>query len=237
LKLLFGKGVAMSLYTISDLHLSLGTDKPMDIFAGWNDYVSKIEKNWLEKIKPHDFVAIPGDISWAMTLEEVKPDFDFLNRLPGRKLILKGNHDYWWATVAKMNKLLKDCGFDTIKFIHNSAAAAGDFSVCGTRGWTLENPNDEDRKILLREAGRLETSIAAAEKTSLEPVVFLHYPPFCEVQQSPIMEVLKKHRIKRCYYGHLHAKTAEKSFEGVLDGISFRLVSCDHIGFSPILVG
>jgi Predicted phosphohydrolase len=228
----------MSLFAIADLHLSLGADKPMDVFRGWENYVEKIDKNWRAVVGPGDTVVIAGDVSWAMSLQGIGADFSFLNALPGKKLIVKGNHDFWWDTATKMKNHFAANGFDTIGIVHNSAHAVDGLeglAVCGTRGWFYDEGGD--KKILLREAGRLETSIRLAEKSGLEPVVFLHYPPvFSGYRCTEIMDILVKHQIKRCYYGHLHGKAASAAFEGECEGITFRLISCDHTGFRPVLV-
>lgn len=228
----------MALFAIADLHLSLGADKPMDIFPGWDNYIEKIEKNWRAVIKPTDTVVVAGDISWSMSLENAKKDFEFINNLPGKKLIIKGNHDYWWETMKKMNKFIAENGYNTIRILHNAAAAIDDvknFAVCGTRGWFYDESTDN--KVLMREVRRLETSIKEAEKLLLEPIVFLHYPPACNGYCcDEIFNVLKEHKIKRCYFGHLHGKAAETALEGDYNGVMLRLISCDHTNFSPIIV-
>jgi uncharacterized protein len=228
----------MSLYAIADLHLSLGTDKPMDVFKGWENYTEKIRNNWLKIITEDDTVVIAGDVSWSMSLANLCDDFQFINALPGKKLIIKGNHDYWWDTMSKMNSFLKKNEFDTIRIIHNSAEkveGVEGIAVCGTRGWFYDA--DGDKKILLREAGRLETSIKIAEASGLEPIVFLHYPPYCAGYCCiEIMDVLKAYHVRRCYFGHLHGRAASVAFEGEHDGINFRLISCDHTGFVPVII-
>lgn len=231
-------GVKMSLFAIADLHLSLGADKPMDIFKGWENYTEKIENNWRKVVSENDTVVIAGDVSWSMSLSNLSADFKFIQALPGRKLIIKGNHDYWWDTMTKMKNYIKNSGFNTIEIIHNSAEkvdGVDGIAVCGTRGWFYDAAGD--KKILMREAARLETSISIAEKAGLEPVVFLHYPPFCVGYCcTEIMEVLKAHNVRRCYFGHLHGRAAATAFEGEHEGILFRLISCDHTGFAPIIV-
>ena len=195
----------MSLFAIADLHLSLGTNKPMDDFPGWRDYVSRLEQNWRALVAPEDTVVIAGDISWGMTLEQARTDFAFLESLPGKKLLLKGNHDYWWSTRRKMDQFIDEAGFTSLTIVHNTAEAVGEFAVCGTRGWFYDAEADEDKKVLAREAGRLNASIDAAERTGLEPVVFLHYPPVWGDQVcEEFMTILTERRIRRCYYGHIH---------------------------------
>lgn len=228
----------MSLFAIADLHLSLGTDKPMDIFRGWDGYEKRLEENWRKLITHNDTVVIPGDISWAMKLSDTFEDFRFINGLPGRKLFLKGNHDYWWDTRRKMEMYLKENGFDTIEIVFNSAYAADGYAVCGTRGWFYDAETDSDKKVLNREVGRLRTSLDEALKTGLEPVVFLHYPPvFGNQRCDDILSVLKEYGIKKCYYGHLHGtNAARKAVTGDFEGIKFRLISSDYLKFMPELV-
>ncbi|HCC35376.1 MAG TPA: serine/threonine protein phosphatase [Ruminococcaceae bacterium] len=221
------------LFTISDLHLSLGSNKPMDIFSGWENHVERLEQNWRKIISENDTVIIPGDISWGLKLEETKEDFLFLENLPGHKYILKGNHDLWWSTVKKMTGYFDELGIKTIEIVHNNAFVAENASICGTRGWYYDD-TESDRKVLLREAGRLERSILEAEKTGLPPVVFLHYPPLFGENICPeIYEILVNHKVKRCYYGHLHGASFAGAFNGEKDGIKFRLVSGDYLSFCP----
>ena len=226
----------MSLFAISDLHLSLSENKKMDIFKGWENYVSRLEKNWNAVVSHEDTVVIAGDISWAMKLERTKSDFTFLNSLHGKKIIVKGNHDLWWETMTKMNAFFQENRFDTIKILHNNAFLFDDFAVCGTRGWFFEE-GGEDEKILCREASRLETSLKVAAEAGTEPIAFLHYPPLyaghsCEV----IISILKKYNVKRCFYGHIHGSGVHRAFGGEADGIIYRLISCDTNDFTPVLV-
>lgn len=227
----------MSVFVIADLHLSFSVDKPMNIFGGWSDYTVRLENAWRKLVKDGDFVVLPGDISWAMDLAQVKSDFEFINTLPGTKFIMKGNHDYWWNTVKKMKEFLTENEFSTIQFIHNNAAAAENIAICGTRGWFYDLVDSADKKVLNREAGRLKTSILDAKKTGLEPVVFLHYPPiYGEYRCDEIMNVLIESGVKRCYYGHLHAQSHKKAVTGLQEGIEFRLISADFLKFVPELV-
>lgn len=228
----------MSLFVIADLHLSLGTNKPMDIFSGWNDYEKRLEQSWKSIVKPEDTVIIPGDISWAMKLNETYNDFKFINDLPGKKLFLKGNHDYWWDTRKKVETFLKENNFDTIEIVFNSTSVAENYAICGTRGWFYDAEKDSDKKILNREVGRLRTSIELALKTGCEPLVFLHYPPVFGSQRcDEIMSVLKEYNIKKCYYGHLHgARNFKKAIIGEFEGIDFKLISSDYLKFVPMLI-
>lgn len=228
----------MSLFAIADLHLSLGTDKPMDIFSGWSDYVKRLENNWKSLVTDEDTVVIAGDISWAMKLEECVDDFTFINSLPGKKILLKGNHDYWWATKKKLDTFLEQNGFDTISVLFNNAFEVGDYAVCGTRGWFLDSSEQEDVKVLNREVGRLTSSIKEAKRFNKEIVAFLHYPPvYGGVECEELLNVLLENGIKKCYYGHLHgANTIKYAHNGEYKGIDFRLISCDGVRFTPILV-
>lgn len=228
----------MSLFVIADLHLSFGANKPMNIFRGWDNYEERLEKNWRSLVTGEDTVVIPGDISWAMKLNECYEDFKFIHNLPGKKLLLKGNHDYWWDTRRKIENYLRENGFDSIEIVFNSAKAVGEYAVCGTRGWFYDAEADSDKKVLNREVGRLRTSITEALKTGLEPVVFLHYPPVYGDQRcDDILNVLKEYNIKKCYYGHLHgSNVAKKAVTGEFEGINFKLISSDYVKFVPILV-
>ncbi len=219
----------MALYTMADFHLSFSTEKPMDVFGErWKGHAEKIALRW--PLTEEDTLVMPGDFSWAINLEELAADMTFLEQLPGKKILSKGNHDYWWETMAKLNRFAAD--YPSVSFLHNNAHTVGDISVCGTRGWTLEN-SDEDEKVLNREVGRLKMSLERAEK---EPLVFLHYPPlFGNLRCEPILEVLKEYGVKECYYGHLHGPgAANVAVQGEVDGICFRLVSADHLDFTPL---
>ena len=222
----------MSLYAISDLHLSLSSDKPMDVFRGWENYVERLKANWTRLIKDTDTVVIPGDISWALKLSETKEDFAFLDSLPGKKIILKGNHDLWWSTSKKLAQFLEENNFSTISFVFNNAVVVEDKAVCGTRGWFYDLAPDD--KVVKREAGRLEASITAAEKSGKTPVVFLHYPPvYSEWVCEEIFSVIKKHGIKTVWHGHIHGSgfnNAKKEF----DGVNLRLLSADCVDFCPV---
>lgn len=227
----------MSLFAIADTHLSLGTDKPMDIFKGWSGYVDKLRENWESTVSASDTVVIAGDISWGMSLEGALDDFRLIDSLPGQKIILKGNHDYWWTTMRKMETFLNQNEMNTIRFLHNNTITVGDIAVCGSRGWFFDAEESADNKVLLREAGRLRTSINLAKETGLEPVVFLHYPPITQnMVCEEIYNVLLETGIKRCYYGHLHGPSMTRSINSVRDGIEFALISCDFLAFAPKLV-
>jgi len=225
----------LSIYTISDLHLSFGVEKPMDIFGGWQNHTIRIEKNWKHLVGENDTVVLPGDLSWGLKIEEAKPDFEFLNSLPGKKILLKGNHDLWWGTAKKMKEFLNENNFSTIDFVFNNCIAAENYAICGTRGWFYDDTSS-DKKVVLREAGRLKTSIEAAKLTGLEPLVFLHYPPvFGEQVCEEIFSVLKEMDVKKVYYGHIHG-LGKNNIVKEYDGISFKLVSSDCIDFTPFCI-
>ena len=223
---------------MGDLHLSLSSDKSMDIFGGWENYVERIKDNWNREVSPEDTVVVPGDISWAMSLKEAEADFRFIHELPGRKIILKGNHDYWWTTAAKMNNFLAENGFDSIFILHNNHYAYENYGICGTRGWINDDTEPADAKVLAREANRLEASISSAESAGLEPLVFLHYPPLYGNEYNPdLLEVMYRHNIKRCWYGHIHGRKGhQNAVNGERDGIVFQLVSADYVQFCPVKI-
>ena len=221
----------MSIFTISDLHLSFGSDKPMDIFRGWDNHTERIFANWNRLVKPEDTVVLPGDFSWALKLEETKADFDFLTKLNGKKILLKGNHDLWWSTVKKLNEFLKNNEIENVEILFNNTIIAENHAIAGTRGWFYDDK--ADKKIIAREVGRLEKSLSEAEKTGLPVLVFLHYPPVYGNQVcEEIFAVLKEHNIKKVFNGHIHGagfNNAVKSY----DGVDFELISCDCIDFTP----
>lgn len=232
----------MAIYTIADLHLSFGEDKPMSIFGdNWNGHSDKIKSNWIEKVKPEDTVVLPGDFSWAMYLENTYKDFAFLNSLPGKKLLLKGNHDYWWTTVTNMKKYLKENNFENIDFIYNNSFLVEDKILVGTRGWNLSE-TENTVKMINRESIRLKLSIEDGIKKygdDKEIIVFMHYPPITQNsihnhQFLDFIKIMKEYNIKRCYYGHLHGKSQEEAVEGEYEGIEFKLVSSDYLNFDLI---
>lgn len=224
----------MSVFAIGDTHLSFGADKPMNVFKGWDNYVERLKTNWENLIDEDDTVVIMGDVSWAMSLDEAAEDFRFINSLPGKKIILKGNHDYWWNTLTKMNAFLKENGLDSISFLYNNAYLVEGMSICGTRGWFFDAETEDSERIIAREAGRLRASLEAGKQLGGEPVVFLHYPPVTKTDIcQPIVDVLKTQGVKRCYYAHLHSASAYNSFNGEADGIYYELLSADYLKFCP----
>ncbi len=224
----------MALFAIADPHLSLSVNKPMDVFSGWDDYVSRLEQNWRALVTEDDTVVIAGDVSWGMSLAEAAADFAFLDRLPGKKLLFKGNHDYWWTTRRQMDLFFEQNGFSTLRVVHNDAVAVETVAVCGSRGWFFD-AGEADKKVILREAGRLRTSIQAAKATGLAPVVFLHYPPLYDDRRcEEIWQVLKDEGVTRVYYGHLHGAGIRAAVTGEVEGIHLTLISGDSLGFTPL---
>ena len=224
----------MSLFAIADLHLSLGVDKPRDVFPGWAGYVEKLEKNWRENVRPEDTVVVAGDISWGLDISEAKEDFAFLDQLPGTKILLKGNHDLWFSTKTKVEKFFAENGFSTLKILFNNAYEYGDRAICGTRGW-MNDPIE--KKVLLRECGRLRMSLEEGKKFGKEPLVFLHYPPvFGGGECYEILDVLLEYGIKQVYYGHIHGYSSGYAINGIRNGIDFRLISCDFVQFNPVKI-
>lgn len=219
----------MSIYAIADLHLSFKHSKPMDIFgANWKNHEAKIKEDWLEKVKEDDVVLLPGDFSWATYLEDTYPDFEYLNNLPGYKIMLKGNHDYWWTTVTNMRKYLQDNGFEKIDFLYNNSYKFENYVIVGTRGWSaLEDGNLE--KMIKREVARLELSFADGAKKYGEDskfIVCMHYPPMNE-----FLEVMRKYNVKVCLYGHLHGAQQVDVKEGIINGVNLKMVSSDYLNF------
>lgn len=228
----------MALFVIADLHLSLGEDKPMDVFRGWEDYVERLKKNWRDLVGEEDTVVIAGDISWAMKLEDSLADFAFLHALPGRKIILKGNHDYWWSTRSKIDNFFSEHGFFDLQILHNCAYRVGDRALCGTRGWLYNSETEEDKKIVNREAGRLLASIEEAKSLGGELTAFLHYPPIYDgMECRELLDILAENEVKDCYFGHIHGQyAAKKALVGEYRGVRMHLVSCDFVKFSPVFI-
>ena len=224
----------MALYAIGDLHLSLGAPKPMDVFGGaWVGYMDKL-KEGMSVIGPEDTTILLGDLSWAMDLNHAGADFAWINEIPGRKIILKGNHDYWWSTASKFYKFCQQQGFENMLVLNNNCYEYENWAICGTRGWFFEEERHgaHDEKVFKRELIRLETSLK--EAADREKMVFLHYPPrYKGYTCHEILELLDKYQVRRCFYGHLHSGSHKLAVEGTWDGVDFRLVSSDYLGFKP----
>ena len=227
----------MALYAIGDLHLCLGAPKPMDVFGGaWVGYMEKL-KEGLSVIGPEDTTILLGDLSWALDLEGAKEDFAWINRIPGRKIILKGNHDYWWSTASKFYKFCQANDFSDLCILNNNYYEYDGWAICGTRGWFFEEERsgEHDEKVFKRELLRLEASLKAAG--DLPKMVFLHYPPkYKGYECTEILELFKKYGVRRCFYGHLHGPSHGLALEGQWDGVEYRLVASDRLDFKPYLV-
>ena len=222
----------MSIYVLGDPHLSFSSHKPMDIFGRkWKNHPKKIEKAWRRKIRPQDTVVLAGDISWAMSLKEAEADLAFLHELPGRKVLLKGNHDYWWETASKMYGFFKERGWHDFVLLHNNYVMAEGIALCGTRGWEVAGGSEQDLKMIERELQRLEHSLQLVPK-GVKKIVFFHYPPF-DREKAPFLPILKKYKIRRCYYGHVHGPKAKESKKIRQKRITFTLVSADALDFKP----
>lgn len=224
----------MALYAIGDLHLCLGAPKPMDIFGGnWTGYMDKL-KEGMSCIREEDTTVLLGDLSWALSLDESAADFAWINEIPGRKIILKGNHDYWWSTAAKFYKFCEANGFSNMEILNNNAFEYEGWAICGTRGWFFEEERSgaHDEKVFRRELCRLEASLkAAGEKNKM---VFLHYPPrYKGYECREILELLEKYQVRRCFYGHLHGGSHKLAMEGLWDSVEYRLVAADYLNFRP----
>ena len=227
----------MALYAIGDLHLCLSAPKPMDVFGGaWEGYMDKLCEG-LSVIRPEDTTVLLGDLSWALGLREATKDFAWIQDIPGQKIILKGNHDYWWSTVSKFQQFCVSNGFSDMHILHNNHFMYDGWAICGTRGWFFEEEKSgqHDEKVFKRELMRLEASLQSAG--DLPKMVFLHYPPrykgYC---CHEILELLARYDVKRCFYGHLHGPSHGLAMEGVWDGVDFRLVSADYLNFRPFSV-
>ena len=237
-------------FTIADLHLSTleSTDKSMEVFGPrWTDYIKKIEKNWRALVGDNDTVVIPGDISWALSLEEAREDMKFLDSLPGKKILGKGNHDFWWCTMSKHAKFFEACGITSISFLFNNAHESDEYIIAGTRGWYNDEdatnaPDDVDfEKLTRRESLRLEASLKAAVKLKekspeKEIIVFMHFPPFWNDKASDsLIEILHRYGIQRVFFGHIHGNyTVPPTF--VHEGIEMSLISADYLSFVPKII-
>lgn len=229
----------MSIFTIGDLHLSFGCNKPMDVFFGWEGYVQKLAENWDRHIKNSDTVVLLGDTSWAMKLLECEKDFEFLQSLPGKKILIKGNHDYWWTTLSKMKKYTQETGFDTLDFLHNNFFVVDGLCICGTRSWMYEPNALQDAKVMAREATRLRASLQVAKNShaDAELIAFLHYPPLYPGSIFPeIIKTMEEFGVKKCYYAHLHGPSIGRAVQGIIDGIEYKLVSSDALKFMPLKI-
>lgn len=225
----------MALYAIGDLHLGFSVDKPMDVFGDkWTNHTEKLREGF-STLTDEDLCILCGDLSWAMSLEQAAEDFLFIHSLPGKKIVLKGNHDFWWTTATKAKTFFAAQGIDSIDILNNNCFFYGDYALCGTRGWFYEEETgiEHDKKIMRREVMRLEASLNAAGDR--KKLVFLHYPPVYQQYECPeILALLKEHQVRLCVYGHIHGRGCQFAFHGWRDGTEYRLVSADSVNFTPV---
>ena len=228
----------MSLYAIGDLHFSTAVNKPMNVFGkNWDNHEEKIINDWKYQVKNEDTVLIVGDTSWAINMNEAEADLDIIHNLPGRKIYIKGNHDYWWTTITKLNKL-----YDDMSFLQNNYYEYGEYAICGTRGWICPNDfkfTEEDDKIYKREAHRLKLSLNAAKKAGFKKfIVITHYPPTNDKLESSLFtQIYEEYEVEKVIYGHLHGKESFKmGLKGIRNNIEYCLVSCDYTEFKLIKI-
>ncbi|MCX7885303.1 MAG: metallophosphoesterase [Caloramator sp.] len=224
----------MALYAIGDLHLSFAVEKPMDVFGEiWSNHYKKIEYNWNKVVKDEDVVLIPGDISWGMKLSEALPDLDYVHKLKGKKILIKGNHDYWWSSITKLNSLYED-----MCFIQNTYAAYQDYGICGSRGWVSINGEEKDEKIYKRELLRLKLSLDCAIKSGYKKlIVMMHYPPITKISKSmEFLELLSNYPVEKLIYGHVHNDSKDICINGIYKNIEYICTSCDIINFNPVRI-
>ena len=227
----------MAIYAIGDLHLSVAAKKPMDIFTGWDNHAEKLAENWKRKIKPEDTVILAGDTSWGMNLAQAVPDFRLIDKLPGQKIILKGNHDYWWSSMTKMGETLCSYDFSTIRFLHNNSYFVEGAHICGSRGWIFENGEPYDEKMIRREGLRIEASLKDRSPQKGQTLLFLHYPPIYAGQTTePFIKLMQKYGVSRCFYGHIHGQGHKYAVEGQSRGIDFTMIAADYLSFDPLLI-
>lgn len=234
----------MAIFAIADLHLSFNDNKPMNIFGEkWQNHEEKIKKDWLEKVTENDTVLLPGDFSWSMYLKDTNADFEYLSELPGRKILLKGNHDYWWSTLNKMQKYIEENNFRNIDFLYNNSYEVEGNIIAGTRGWVQSN-EEEDKKMINRESIRLELSIKYGIQKfgDDKPIIIcMHYPPYTNYNKqnlidSPFIEIMRKYNVKKCIYGHLHGESIKEAIQGNIKGIDTTLVSADGVNFKLVKI-
>ena len=227
----------MAVFAIADLHLGHSVNKPMGVFGpDWHNHEQTIQANWTSRVGPEDLVLLPGDISWAMTLAEVKEDLAYIGQLPGTKVMIRGNHDYWWSGIGKVRQNLPA----SLYALQNDAVTFEGITLCGSRGWILPaHPRfkEEDATIFAREISRLKMSLESAATYGNPLIAMMHYPPLgSEGLTTPFTELLTSFGVQTCVYGHLHGPAHRYGFEGMLDGVNYVLVSADFIQFSPLMI-
>ena len=226
----------MNVFAIADLHLSINAAKPMDIYGGqWTNHMERIERMWNALIGEDDVVVISGDISWSLKTEEAIDDLNWISALPGKKVLIKGNHDLWWNSVSKLNQL-----YDNLFFLQNTYYKAGDYTICGTRGWICPGDSEftpHDDKIYRREVGRLRMSLEAARQAGETRIIgAIHYPPANEnMEDSGFTALFEEYGAELVVYGHLHGADAhQKGIQGLRNGVKYRLVACDYLSCCPL---
>lgn len=231
----------MKVWAISDLHLSFACDKPMDVFGGnWQNYTDKIKQNWQNLVSEDDIVCIAGDISWAMKLEEVHADLAWIDSLPGKKIIIKGNHEYWWKSISAVRNILPE----SISAIQNDCIRFGNLLFCGTRGWTVpekgRTQDAEDEKLYKREAERLKLTLSSMQKMRKEGdivICMIHYPPYNMAKEASLYtSLLEEYKVDKVVFGHLHGKIAKTDPIFVKNNVTYYFTSCDHINNTPVLL-
>ncbi len=224
----------MKVYGISDLHLSFESNKPMGIFGkAWEEHHEKIKENWINKISDDDLVLIAGDISWGMKLNEALKDIEYIHNMPGKKVIIKGNHDYWWSSISKINSL-----YDDIYFIQNTHYKFDDYAICGTRGWIALDGEEHNEAVYKRELLRLEMSIQSAIKEGINKIiVMMHYPPLTKYTRCrEFLDILSKYKVEKVIYGHIHSSSENICFNGIYNDIEYICTSADIINFDPVRI-
>ncbi|AID45306.1 Hypothetical protein SFBmNL_01407 [Candidatus Arthromitus sp. SFB-mouse-NL] len=230
----------MNLFAISDLHLSFNSEKPMDVFGKiWIDHFNKIKENWLKLVCDDDLILICGDTSWAMNINDAIPDLNWIDNLPGKKIIIKGNHDFWWTSINKLNSI-----YENIKFIQNNYISFKEYAICGSRGFNIDILNSQDEKnhlkILEREKIRMNLSLRSAKKDGYEKIIYMsHYPPFSINNISPnkniFINILNEYNVEIVIYGHIH-NNFEKFYDRKINHTKYYLTSCDYLNFIPLKI-
>jgi predicted phosphohydrolase len=228
-----------NLYAIADTHLTFGSEKSMEQYKGWESWITKLRENWHQCVRQDDTVVIAGDIAWAMKIEDEIEVFEFLNSLPGKKILIKGNHDLWWKNIGKMHRMFSEFPSYSLNFLKNNSFVFGNVAICGCTGVDMTLTNQSE-KINNRNITRLENSLKSAD-SSLEPIVFFHFPPLMYVNGrlemcEEIVQMLRKYGVKRCFYGHMHGDDIRFAYNGVYDSVEYRLAAADFVQFMPILV-
>lgn len=227
----------MALYAISDLHLSMSGDKPMDVFSDvWKDHHVRIEENWRNKVRESDTVLLGGDLSWSMSIKSGREELDFIAALPGRKIIIKGNHDYWWSSITQLNRM-----YGNMDFIQNNFFSYEDVAICGSRGWVIPGSalfKPEDEKIYKRELIRMRLSLDAAKKAGFQRIIaMIHYPPVNETfEDSGFTALFEEYAVEKVIYGHLHGQSLRRVMTGMRSGVEYVLTSVDYIDFDPVKI-